>query len=106
MSELNHTQVPRPSGKVVSLDKVDTLEEAIDYMLGGYHASVDNIEKLAPELQEWREAAGVYLAAHLQIAGLKALPGDHVAKAKELIAAANAQADEARAKVRKNFANS
>jgi hypothetical protein len=98
MSDANHDQAPRPHGKVVDFDKITTLDQALDYILAGFHGSVDAAHKHPDKKDAWNAAAAAYLAAHVQMSGLKALPGDHLPKAKELIAAANKEGDKASGK--------
>ncbi len=96
---LSHDKLPRPSGKVVPFPKVDTWDEATDYVLASYHACVDKIEKTdGAEQRLWTSAAQAYLGAYMGVAGLKVLPGDAgLAKTKEQIADANHKADQAAA---------
>jgi hypothetical protein len=101
MSEetLTHDKLPRPTGKVVPFPKVDTWEEATDYILASYHACVDKIGKTeGPEERLWASAAQAYIGAYMGIAGLKVLPNNAgLAKTREQIAEANHKADQAAA---------
>jgi hypothetical protein len=101
MSEerLTHDKLPRPKGKPVPFPKVDTWDEASDYILGAYHACVDRIDKTqGPEQRLWTSAAQSYIGAFMSLAGLRVLPGDQgMGKLRELIADANHKADQAAA---------
>jgi hypothetical protein len=97
--KLTHDKLPRPKAKVVPFTKVDTWDEATDYILASYHACVDKIEKTeGAEERLWTSAAQAYLGAYMGVAGLKVLPGDAgLAKTREQIADANHKADVAAA---------
>jgi hypothetical protein len=96
---LTHDKLPRPKGKVVDLDKSTTWDQVTDYILGAYHACVDQIAKTRDAEQRlWMSACQAYIGAYMGVAGLKAIPGNAgLAKTKEQIADANHKADEARA---------
>jgi hypothetical protein len=96
---LTHEKLPRPTGKVVDLDKSTTWDSVSDYILAAYHACVDKIHKTGDaEARLWKSAGDAYVGAYMGIVGLKAIPGDAgLAKAKEQVAAANHLADEAAA---------
>ena len=97
--ELTHEKLPRPTGKPVPFPKVDTWDEASDYVLAAYHACVDKIGKTeGPEERLWASAAQAYIGAYMGMIGLKALPGNAgLAKFKEQVADANHKADQAAA---------
>ena len=97
--ELTHDKLPRPSGKPVPFPKVDTWDEASDYVLGAYHACVDKIDKTdGAEQRLWTSAAQSYIGAYMGMVGLKALPNNQgLAKFKEQVADANHKADQAAA---------
>lgn len=94
-AKLTHDKLPRPVGKVVPFPKVDTWEEAIDYIVASYHACVDKIGKTeGAEERLWYAAALAYFGAYMGTAGLKVLPNNvGLAKTKEQIAEANHKAD-------------
>ena len=95
MSELN---VPQPKNKVVKFDQITSFDQAIDYAMGGYHASMKHAKGDTPEGRLWQEAATAYYAAYIAMKPLEALPGDQAfAKAKELLHDANHKADVAAA---------
>jgi hypothetical protein len=97
--ELSHDKLPRPNNKAVPFAKVDTWDEASDYVLSAYHACVDKIGKTeGPEERLWTSAAQAYIGAYMGMMGLKVLPGDQgLAKFKEQVADANHKADQAAA---------
>jgi hypothetical protein len=89
-----HDQAPQPKGKAVNFDKIDTFEEAIDYALAAFHVSVDKAHKEKGDKQgQWNKAAWSYLAAYTSMTGLKDLPGDNLAKSKQILGDANRTAD-------------
>ena len=90
--------VPQPKSKVVKFDQIKSFDQALDYAMGGYHASDKNSSKDGAMGRLWTDAATAYYAAYLAIEPLKALPGDQaLAKALELLHDANHKADEASA---------
>jgi hypothetical protein len=97
--KLTHDKLPRPKNKPVPFAKVDTWDEASDYVLGAFHACVDKIDKTSgPEERLWASAAQAYIGAYMGMVGLKALPGDQgLAKFREQVAEANHKADQAAA---------
>ena len=54
MSELN---VPQPKNKVVKFDQVKSFDQALDYAMGGYHASQKHANGDTPEGRLWQEGA-------------------------------------------------
>lgn len=91
MSDLN---VPQPKNKVVKFDQVKSFDQALDYAMGGYHASQKHANGDTPEGRLWQEAATAYYAAYIAMKPLEALPGDQAfTKAKELLHDANHKAD-------------
>jgi hypothetical protein len=96
---LTHDKLPRPTGKVVDLDRSTTWDSVSDYILAAYHACVEKLHKARDaEARLWQSAAQAYVGAYMGIVGLKAIPGDGgLVKAKEQVAAANHLADEAAA---------
>ena len=97
--KLTHDKLPRPKGKAVPFPKVDSWDEASDYVLSAYHACVDKIDKTKDAEQRlWTSAAQSYIGAFMGLAGLRTLPGDAgLAKFKEQVADANQKADQAAA---------
>jgi hypothetical protein len=97
--KLTHDKLPRPEGKVVPFPKVDTWEEATNYILASYHACVDKIEKTeGAEERLWTSAGLAYFGAYMGVAGLKSLPNNAgLEKTREQIAGANHKADQAAA---------
>ena len=104
--KLDHDKMPRPKGKVVNFDKVDTWDEASDYIAAAFHACVDKIAKTKEAEQRlWQSAGQAYLGAYMGMVGLKVLPGNAgLAKTREQIADANHKADEAAAAGKKHIA--
>lgn len=97
--KLTHESLPRPKNKPVPFAKVDTWDEANDYVLGGFHACIDKIGKTdGAEQRLWTSAAQAYLGAYAGMIGLKVLPADQgMPKFRELVADANHAADQAAA---------
>ena len=93
--KLTHDKMPRPSGKVVPFTKVDTFDEAVDYIFGAYHACVDKLEHAKGDAAgAWHAAALAYFGAYMGVAGLKVLPGNAgLAVTREQISDANHKAD-------------
>lgn len=90
----NHDQAPQPKGKAVNFDKIDTFDEAIDYALAAFHVSVDKAHKEKGDKQaQWNVAAWAYLTAYTTMTGMKDLPGDQLAKCKQILGDANRKAD-------------
>jgi hypothetical protein len=94
--DVTHDSLPRPSGKPVPFAKVDTVDEASDYALGGFHASVDQAQK--GNAGAWTQAARGYLTAYSALQGLKVLAKPDVASVKAILAQANLLADQASGK--------
>ena len=92
--DVNHDLVPRPSGKVVPFNKIDTFDEAIDYALAAFHVCADKVEK-GKEVERWNNAGWAYFAAYTSMVGLKDVPGDNLAKCKGILAEADHKADQA-----------
>jgi hypothetical protein len=89
-----HDQAPQPKGKAVNFDKIDTFGEAIDYALAAFHVSVDKAHKEKGDKQgQWNIAAWAYLTAYTTMTGMKDLPGDNLAKCKQILGDANRKAD-------------
>lgn len=95
---LTHDKLPRPKGKAVPFPKVDSWDEASDYVLSAYHACVDKIGKTKDAEQRlWTSAAQAYIGAYGGLAGLRTLGDQGLAKFKEQVADANHKADQAAA---------
>ena len=91
---MSDISVPHPKNKVVNFDHIKTFDQALDYAMGGFHASETNSTKDGETGKRWKDAAMAYYAAYLAIEPLKALPGDQaLAKALELLKDANHKAD-------------
>lgn len=94
MSDL---QVPQPKSKVVNFDQIKTFDQAFDYAVAGYHASLKSSSKGGPIGRLWKDAADAYYAAYLAMIPLRAIANDQaMIKAKELLHDANHKADVAR----------
>ena len=91
--------LPKPHGKVQDFDKLRNFDDAQDYALGGYHASITRADKSSGASSRlWRDAAEAYRAAYLAIVVLKPLPeAQSFPQAKELLKKANHLADQAAA---------
>ena len=102
VEKLGHDKLPRPGGRIIAFPRIDTFDEATDYILSAYHACVDKLEKTAgAEERLWASAALAYFGAYMGIAGLKSLPGNTgLATTLVQIADANHKADHAAAATR------
>jgi hypothetical protein len=91
MSDL---QVPQPTSKVVNFDQIKTFDQAFDYAVAGYHASMKSSQKAGPVGRLWKDAADAYYAAYLAMIPLRAIASDQaMMKGKELLHDANHKAD-------------
>ena len=93
--------LPKPQNKVVNFDAIQSMEQANDYALAGYHASVKKAEKEdGPVSRLWADAADAYHAAYVGIAAIMGLPADQaLPRARDLIDKANHLADVAKTRV-------
>jgi hypothetical protein len=91
---MQEMQVPQPKSKVVNYNQIKTVDQALDYAMGGYHASFKSSHKEGPIGRLWEDSAMAYYAAYLAISPLAALPGEQaLPKALELLKDANHKAD-------------
>ena len=95
--DVTHDSLPRPEGKPVPFAKIDTVDEASDYALGGFHACLDQAQK--GNADGWTQAARAYLTAYTALQGLKVLTKPNVSAVKNILAQANLLSDGARAQV-------
>ena len=94
----NESTLPKPTNKVVDFAQIASFDQASDYALAGYHAAMKQAEKQSGAVGRlWKDAADAYAAAFAQIAGLRVLPGDNLAKAREVLHTANHLSDQATA---------
>jgi hypothetical protein len=91
--DVTHDSLPRPKSKPVAFAKVDTVDEAADYALGGYHASLDAAQK--GNSAGWIEAARAYLTAYSALQGLRVLASPDIGTVKKILEQANHLADSA-----------
>src|SRR5687767_815324 len=87
--------LPRPASKVVNFDKIESLDQASDYALAGYHAAASKSDKAEGAMARlWADAAEAYHAAYMGIAAIRGLPVDQaLPKARDLVDKANHLAD-------------
>ena len=95
----NQKTLPKPAGKVVNFDQLHSFQQAQDYALGGYHASLERAGRDAgAHARLWQDAAEAYRAAYLAMFPLASLPpAEGFDKAKDLLGDANHKADVAAA---------
>ena len=93
--------LPRPTNKVVNFDKIESMDQANDYALAGYHAAAGKSEKEEGAVGRlWKDAAEAYHAAYMGIAAIRGLPADQaIPRARELLDKANHLADVAKTRV-------
>ena len=93
--------LPNPTSKVVNFDKIETVDQANDYALAGYHAAMKKVDKEEGAVSRlWKEAAEGYHAAYMGIAAIRGLPADQaLPRARELLDKANHLSDLAKTRV-------
>ena len=93
--------LPEPTNKVVNFDKIETVDQANDYALAGYHAAVKKADKEeGPVGRLWQDAAEAYHAAYMGIAAIRGLAADQaLPRARDLLDKANHLADVAKTRV-------
>ena len=93
---INHDQAPQPHDKAVPRDEIKELDQAIDYVLAGFHVCVDKVAEGGNKAEGWNTAGWAYFNAYSGLIGLRGIEGDHVPKALELVHTADDEADAAR----------